>query len=820
MALSGIQLSAGILVGVNKSIDAKYGPYPDVATAKSDIGSTLRYLGLTVGIITGGVVEEYWWESGTADGDLVAKGGGGGGAVDSVNGQVGVVVLDADDIDDTLTTNKFVTAADLTILSNTSGTNTGDQDLSGLVPYTGAISDVNLGEFNITASSLIKEGGVDTQFLKADGSVDNNNYLTASDLPSTLSLYATNVAAVVSGYFKLVTTIDDPDYNTTPVDVSTGAITTTDQLIASLISPVNLINGNPGVFNVTTTGNITRLTGSGEAEFFFRIYKRDSGGVETLLGTSGNTIPVINTGYSEFFATAIWNDGIFDVTDSIVLKYYANRISGGSNPTYQFQFGGDQPVRTIVPIPTAVIPNIFLEELADVEDGLASNNDGIFFDSSVSLWKYKSISEVLGYTPENQANKEDVVLDTSAIKYPTNNLVKTNIDLKANIASPTFTGTVTTPAIIVSSETINTIASFDASKNVKSLPTATYPSLTELTYVKGVTSAIQTQLNAKQATLTNPITGTGTTNFISKFTGSTALGNSLLTDNGTNVGIGINPAVYTFQVQKNGAACIAASTSNTQALFRAEVGVVAVDLNTSGTVGELRTATNHALILSTNSTERVRIEATGGVTCTSTLRASNIGIGAAANLASYLNVIANTASVGQLYLPPSAVDYTGTLSGMLWNNTSEWKFYDGVLSSVNRLIKLNGNSILANANPLNVVTSTGTGGNLGTLKAEVSFSRYPTAVSYTVLLTDVGFGWVIGVTDTTAARTITLPLANAVPAGWQITIKDESGGALLNAITVSRSSTDTIEGATSRAINTNYGVLKLYSDGVSKWFII
>jgi hypothetical protein len=53
-------------------------------------------------------------------------------AVVSVNGQQGVVVLDADDIDDTSTTNKFVTSTDLTKLSNLSGTNTGDQDLSGL----------------------------------------------------------------------------------------------------------------------------------------------------------------------------------------------------------------------------------------------------------------------------------------------------------------------------------------------------------------------------------------------------------------------------------------------------------------------------------------------------------------------------------------------------------------------------------------------------------------------------------------------------------------------------------------------------------------
>ena len=277
-------------------------------------------------------------------------------------------------------------------------------DVSGYVPYTGATSDVNLGSNDITASAIIKSGGVDTQFLKADGSVDNNNYLTADDLPSTLSLYATTTPSAVSGYTKLVTTIEDPDYNTTAVDVSTGEITIIDQFISALVSPANLINGNPGVFNVSTYGNIKKVSGSGQAEFYFKIYKRDSAGVETLVGTSSNTLPVVNSGYSEFFATAIWNDGIFGVTDTIVLKYYGSRIAGGSNPTYNFQFGGVTPVRTIVPIPTAVIPNIYLGELADVEDGTASNNDGIYYDSTVSLWKYKSIAEVLTYTPANDAS--------------------------------------------------------------------------------------------------------------------------------------------------------------------------------------------------------------------------------------------------------------------------------------------------------------------------------------------------------------------------------------------------------------------------------
>lgn len=53
-------------------------------------------------------------------------------------------------------------------------------------------------------------------------------------------------------------------------------------------------------------------------------------------------------------------------------------------------------------------------------------------------------------------------------------------------------GTLNSPSM-----TASEIIATDASKNLVSLPVATYPSLVELAYVKGVTSAIQTQLNAK-----------------------------------------------------------------------------------------------------------------------------------------------------------------------------------------------------------------------------------------------------------------------------------------------------------------------------------
>lgn len=56
--------------------------------------------------------------------------------------------------------------------------------------------------------------------------------------------------------------------------------------------------------------------------------------------------------------------------------------------------------------------------------------------------------------------------------------------------------------VVSGSGTTNEIPYWSSANTIGTLPVATYPSLTELSYAKGVTSAIQTQLNAKQATLT------------------------------------------------------------------------------------------------------------------------------------------------------------------------------------------------------------------------------------------------------------------------------------------------------------------------------
>ena len=281
-----------------------------------------------------------------------------------------------------------------------------------------------------------------TSDLINDGDDGISHFITLNDLPSNIIVYPTTVASDISTYFKLVSSITDPSYNTTAVDVSTGAITTTDQLISSLATSTNFIVGNPGVFNITTIGNISKVSGSGEAEFYFRVYKRTLAGTETLIVQSSNTIPVINTGYSEFSATGLWNDGTFLSTDRIVIKYYANRIAGGSNPTYQFQFGGITPVRTLLPIPLTVVPTLSLDGLSDVTISTVADKQLLAYDSATLLWKNKTVVE-------------DTIVDAVTDKAPSQNAVFDALQFTRRlIANGTGSVTGTTAETIITSLTI------------------------------------------------------------------------------------------------------------------------------------------------------------------------------------------------------------------------------------------------------------------------------------------------------------------------------------------------------------------------------
>ena len=72
--------------------------------------------------------------------------------------------------------------------------------------------------------------------------------------------------------------------------------------------------------------------------------------------------------------------------------------------------------------------------------------------------------------------------------------------------------------------------------------------------------------------------------------------------------------------------------------------------------------------------------------------------------------------------------------------------------------------------------------------------------------------------DTSSARTITLPAANAVTAGRFFIIKDTTGNALTNNISVTPAGSDTMDtSASSYALNYTFGSVMCVSDGINNW---
>ena len=85
------------------------------------------------------------------------------------------------------------------------------------------------------------------------------------------------------------------------------------------------------------------------------------------------------------------------------------------------------------------------------------------------------------------------------------NVLEIQTEANAFLAGFDKVGKLTAPSILVSGLTASELVATDGSSNLSSLAVATYPSLTEISYIKGLTSAIQTQLNGKAATLSGTI---------------------------------------------------------------------------------------------------------------------------------------------------------------------------------------------------------------------------------------------------------------------------------------------------------------------------
>ena len=77
---------------------------------------------------------------------------------------------------------------------------------TNVVPYTGATTQLNLGPHDLIAANIVRAGGLSTEFLKADGSVDPSTYLTTSAAASTYVPYTGATGDVDLGANRLTAT--------------------------------------------------------------------------------------------------------------------------------------------------------------------------------------------------------------------------------------------------------------------------------------------------------------------------------------------------------------------------------------------------------------------------------------------------------------------------------------------------------------------------------------------------------------------------------------------------------------------------------------
>lgn len=172
-----------------------------------------------------------------------------------------------------------------------------------------------------------------------------------------------------------------------------------------------------------------------------------------------------------------------------------NTLSGSGITSLTGDVTGTGPGATATTIATGAVTNSKIAAAAGISvNKLAAQtaSRAVVSDASGFITAAATTSTEVGY----------VAGVTSAIQ--------TQIDAKSPIASPTFTGTVTTPALNLSGQTASTVATLDGSKNVVSSSVST----TTLGFLDA-TSSVQTQLNGKQATgnyvtaLTGDVTASG-----------------------------------------------------------------------------------------------------------------------------------------------------------------------------------------------------------------------------------------------------------------------------------------------------------------------
>ena len=195
-----------------------------------------------------------------------------------------------------------------------------------------------------------------------------------------------------------------------------------------------------------------------------------------------------------------------------------------------------------------------LQELHNVAINGVSNNQLLAYDSSTSLWKNKSVTTAEIADSFNKRYVTDANLTTIGNQSGVNTGDETTATIKTKLGITTLSGSNTgdqdLSGLTPNTRSISTTTPLQGGGDLSANRTLSI--LQSNTTQSGFLSNTDwNTFNGKQNALTNPITGTGTTNYLPKFSGTGSLSNSIIYDTGSRIGIGSPGINIRFEVFSN-----------------------------------------------------------------------------------------------------------------------------------------------------------------------------------------------------------------------------------------------------------------------------
>ena len=401
------------------------------------------------------------------------------------------------------------------------GQNPVDPSGSGQTHLPVTIATATTG-LSITESQILSGAGLVSQYIRGDGSLADFPAYTGGGSSVSYYLNGSVAQGTIGG-------VAYKELNKVPIlGAGTDFTINADGYIASFITDAgdpNLLEIPAGNWNFETY--FSASSNGGSPSFYVELYKYD-GTTFTLIATSSSAPELIafGTSLNPYYSTLAVPQTTLALTDRLAIRYYVTH----SGRTITLHTEDNHLCQIITTFTTGLTA---LNGLTAQVQNFAVGTSGTDFAISSA-----TATHTFNLPTASATNRGAL----SSADWTTFNNKTSNLGTVTSVGLSSATSGVTIGSTPVTTSGTITLAIATASGSQNGL----------------LSSTDWTTFNSKQNALTNPVTGTGTTNYLPKFTGSTMIGNSnLINDASGNLGLGVTPSAWrstnpTFQLGQAG----------------------------------------------------------------------------------------------------------------------------------------------------------------------------------------------------------------------------------------------------------------------------